>query len=199
MPRSRRQHPQLTAAASAAAAAHQQNVNPPTAAAAATGGRAVRDANEAIATTRMAAFIKDTRKALVPTATDKAYNPKIAEWEDFCRKVYAHDKFMYNMTWQKVFWFMFYQAFREQKSRGGNKKRRTEGAIFDHDDYKKVVGVFFRGNGETGETENNNQQQPREPPNPNAADFAFPQPQKPIGEQMFNGHSTSMSKRGFLD
>ena len=75
--------------------------------------------NQTGATTRMAEFVSKARKSQQRTNTSIAYDPKQKEFELFCEAEYAEDQHKYSVDADKVYRFMFYQAFREQKKRGG--------------------------------------------------------------------------------
>jgi hypothetical protein len=53
-----------------------------------------------------------------PTNTSKVHEPKIEEFFGFCDSIYEDEPYKYNLSFEKVYRFMFYQSFREQKKRG---------------------------------------------------------------------------------
>jgi Centromere DNA-binding protein complex CBF3 subunit, domain 2 len=61
-----------------------------------------------------------------PTNTMKAHGPKIDEFFEFCDSIYGHDPYKYNLSFEKVYRFMFFQSFRELKKRGGPRKQRKK-------------------------------------------------------------------------
>ena len=71
--------------------------------------------------------------------TNKAYNPKEAEYNAFCDAVYpaVAASFRYTVDSDRLYLFLFYQAFREKKSQKGVKKGGTQG--FDYADYESVM------------------------------------------------------------
>ena len=75
--------------------------------------------------------------------TAAAYDPKAVEYEQFCNYQYAgsHVSSRYTVTTEKVFDFLFYQAFRDKYGRGG-KKRGTGYHGFDPVDYTKVTTAY---------------------------------------------------------
>ena len=81
----------------------------------------------------------------MPENTIKQQQPKQQEYEEFCRTLYPGSDLAVIMNHEKVYKFMYYQAFREQKPRGGNSRRNrgTEGPKpqFDFEAYKAVMGV----------------------------------------------------------
>jgi hypothetical protein len=54
-----------------------------------------------------------------PTNTNKAHDPKIEEFFQFCDSLYGHEATPYHLHSEKVFCFMYYQCFRSLKKRGG--------------------------------------------------------------------------------
>ena len=60
--------------------------------------------------------------AEVPENTRKAQDPKQSEFNNFCKKIYPNDPHATILNHEKVYKFMYYQTFREQKPRGGSKK-----------------------------------------------------------------------------
>ena len=50
------------------------------------------------------------------TNTVKAINPKLLEWKEYCDYNHGGDT---KVTPEKVFTFLFYQAYREKKPSGG--------------------------------------------------------------------------------
>jgi hypothetical protein len=104
-----------------------------------------------------------------PKATSNAYDPKVAEYYEFVDSVYPNDPFRAVLSANKVFFFMWYQAMRPQKKRGG--KARTNTPHFDRSDYNTVMATlqpFFQ--------------------NPGATDP--PEPANPTGESSFATHKT---------
>lgn len=75
-----------------------------------------------------------------------AYDSKRAEYREFCESLHANpSEYMYIVNGDKMFYFMFYTAMREQRSRGGNKKRNSAGAapkLFDRADYDAVLARY---------------------------------------------------------
>ena len=72
-----------------------------------------------------------------------AYDSARQEYREFCASVYPDDEFKFLVNDEKAFYFMFYTAMREQKPRGGNRKRKTPGAadtaLFNRADYDAVL------------------------------------------------------------
>ena len=64
---------------------------------------------------------------------------KITEYREYCEAVYKDDLYKHVLNQSKVYRYMFYQISREQKPRGGSKKKKKK---FDHADYKKVMKQY---------------------------------------------------------
>jgi len=112
-----------------------------------------------------------------PTNTAKAIDTKIEEFFQYCDKVWSHEPFPHHLHFEKVYGFMWYQAFREQKKRGGNRKAIKDGILFDYADYLSVV-------------------QPTQPTADGRSTMAaaFPTPKKPIGMDQVNLYKSSMKR-----
>jgi hypothetical protein len=72
-----------------------------------------------------------------------AYDSARQEYREFCESLYPNDEFKFLVNDQKAFLFIFYSAMREQKSRGGKRKRKEPGAasgpLFNRADYDAVL------------------------------------------------------------
>jgi hypothetical protein len=68
----------------------------------------------------------------------QAYDKKRLEYREFCDSLYASSQFKYFVNDEKVFYFMFYAAMREQKKRGGRASRQNADN-FDRADYEAVL------------------------------------------------------------
>ena len=70
--------------------------------------------------------------------TAAAYDPKTAEYYDFCNHVYpdVHESTRYTVTPSKMFRFLFYHAMRNKYSTGSRKKGQNHG--FDGTNYDTV-------------------------------------------------------------
>jgi Centromere DNA-binding protein complex CBF3 subunit, domain 2 len=112
---------------------------------------------------RMTEFVHNTRNTGRPVNSQRVYEPKINEFEQFCDLNYSRDAYKYNVDNNKVYHFMFYQAFREQKKRGGNKAQRANGSQFNQEEYKRITGSFFN----------------------NESEVPYPSPKRPIMEATF--------------
>ena len=79
--------------------------------------------------------------------TKAAYDPKVEEYYQFCNH-FAHHiplAMRYTVTHEKLYAFLVYQAFREQRTRGGG-KRRSDGtrppAQFDPLEYEQIFSTY---------------------------------------------------------
>ena len=91
---------------------------------------------------RMAEYVQNVRTVDRPENSQKAYEPKIREFEHFCELNYVNDIYKYNLDAEKVYHFMFYQAFREKRKRGGTKLQRQAGPMFKQDEYEELTRAF---------------------------------------------------------
>ena len=83
------------------------------------------------------AAVQDYSWQAMPPNTRLAYASKEKQYHAYCDACYPHDSFRYILNESYVFKFLFYQAMRSRKKRGGRKSR--SGVVFDHDDYKAVM------------------------------------------------------------
>ena len=105
----------------------------------------------------------ELRDGMKPTNTSKTMEPKIEEFFQFCERVYPNDQHKYNLDYEKVYRFMWYQAFREQKDQKAVRVARANGVYFDYEMYKAMMDRFNADNPQ-----------------------AYPIPSKPIGKCTFN-------------
>ena len=80
---------------------------------------------------RLAAAMAIVDSATTPVNTSKAFDPKEAEWYQFCDSAYGEDAFKYSITTEKLYRFFYYQSFREKRNiknevDGTGKKKRTQ-------------------------------------------------------------------------
>jgi hypothetical protein len=79
-----------------------------------------------------------------PAATAKAYDAKLDEYFGYCEEFYLGSPHFgestYQVTEEKVFKFMWYQCYREQKPRGGRRRRIGEEVppVFNREEYRRV-------------------------------------------------------------
>ena len=67
--------------------------------------------------------------------TEKAFNPKIAEFKSYSKEIYSEEEpeLYYLTTSEKVFGFMFYQANRVKK------KNKKKSGFFDKTDFERTL------------------------------------------------------------
>ena len=85
-----------------------------------------------------------------PTSTQKQFDGKILEYQDFCKKCYPDDMHKHVLNSEKMYRFMFYQTFREKKPRGGTKASRCEGPTFNKAEYDRIMSCFIPRDGGAG-------------------------------------------------
>jgi hypothetical protein len=66
------------------------------------------------------------REELRPENTAKAQDPKSLEFFHFCDLQYSHDPYRYILDCNKVYRFIWFQCFREQRKKGGPKKQEVQ-------------------------------------------------------------------------
>ena len=91
---------------------------------------------------RMEQLVMDQQDEYAPENSDKIYTGKTLEFEQFCDYVYPRDHYKYVVKPDKLYRFMFYQTFREQKKKGGNSKKRKSMIRFDPSDYDLVMQTY---------------------------------------------------------
>ena len=76
-----------------------------------------------------------------PSNTKKAYDPKKKEWYDFCDHQYRSlEPYMrYTVNNDKLYRFIYYQCFREQKTRKGVGRGVVQG--FKPSEYDRVMST----------------------------------------------------------
>jgi Centromere DNA-binding protein complex CBF3 subunit, domain 2 len=84
-----------------------------------------------------------------PGNTTRAFEPKTEEYFQFCQHLYPNDPYKFNLSYDKVYRFMFYVAFRDNKTKAGTKESRKarkdavkQGIHFDVNEYNKVMSRF---------------------------------------------------------
>ena len=89
-------------------------------------------------------YIYASNKNMGETNTNKAYNPKILEFEAFCHSCYSHQPVNERTTVEngKVFMFMCYVAMRPPKPRG-RKKQSTSISHFNRAEYDEINEKYF--------------------------------------------------------
>ena len=81
--------------------------------------------------------LEDTRLD-IPVNTNRAYGPKEKEFIAFAREIFSNQALPDIVTEEKVFAFLYYQAYRSPKKRG-RRRRGTTQSIFNSEDYREVL------------------------------------------------------------
>ena len=76
-----------------------------------------------------------------PENTNRAYKGKMEEYYEYCRLVYPHVRNPYILNSTYVYRFIFYQAMRPKKKRGGKPSNRA-GQFFDLDLYMETMHKY---------------------------------------------------------
>jgi len=77
-----------------------------------------------------------------PNNTMKQFDNKVLEHFDFCDKVHPYDAYRHILAADKICRFMWFQCFRERKSRDGTKAARTTGAKFNLAECQALLAQF---------------------------------------------------------
>ena len=120
----------------------------------------LRHPNDVGLNSRLEVATMELRDGSRPTNTSKTMEPKIQEFFQFCELVYPLDQHKYNLDYEKVYRFMWYQAFREQKDPKLVKAARARGEYFDFETYTNMMNAYSSPGGGT---------------------IGAPRPKKPIG------------------
>ena len=84
----------------------------------------------------VSSFLEDSS----PLNTRLAYKARLDEYISYCRAVYPNELNKYVLRPDRLFRFIFYQAMRVKKKRGGRKASNRE--VFDLDDYNEVIAKY---------------------------------------------------------
>ena len=76
-----------------------------------------------------------------PINTRKALDGKRLEYEQYCDYIGGDDTLCHVLESDKVFDFMYYQSFREQKKPGGDRVAIKNGQYFDPVAYRQVMSI----------------------------------------------------------
>ena len=136
-------------------------------------GFMLRDPNDLNLTSRLEQGVLQLRESLRPSNTAKAQDPKEEEYMQFCDALYPQDIHRHILNSDRVYRFMFYQAFREKRRTGG-RRQNSQLNFFDVDAYNNVMEST---GATTGGTVVN-----------------FPTPEKPTGPAVFNAYKAVMRK-----
>ena len=139
--------------------------------------RVLTNPNDFLLNSQLEQATLEIREGFKPSNTNKAFDPKIDEYFQFCDKVYPHDPYKYVLDKEKVYRFMFFQAFREKKKSGGNRASLNAGIRFDYDAYKNVMRHFTVQEGEESE-----------------AGVGYPTPTHPIKPSTFSQYKAVFRK-----
>eukprot|EP00536_Pseudo-nitzschia_multiseries_P008972 jgi/Psemu1/21960/gm1.21960_g len=83
----------------------------------------------------------------IPINTQLAYGQKGEEFLQYCTSVFSSCGYSTQIvTEEKVFGFLFYQAYQTQRTRG-RKKQQSQMQIFDGDDYHTVMAKYNSNHG----------------------------------------------------
>ena len=153
------------------AAAMASRRQPPTGAAA---GAAVSHPNDMALEVNLRESVWRLLEDDDPENTKKAFEPKMKEYFVFCCEVYPLDPHNHILQREKMYRFMYYQAFREKKKRGGPRSARANAPSFDNLQYEQVMS-HFQAPGAAGLRE-------------------FPTPKKPISVSVFDLYKAMFRK-----
>ena len=73
--------------------------------------------------------------------TNLAYGRKGQEFLAFCQAVYSEHEFPTTVTEEKVFGFLYYQAYRQARKRGRKRRNTGDVSLFDVDDFRAVLAA----------------------------------------------------------
>jgi hypothetical protein len=110
-----------------------------------------------------------------PPNKKKQHEPKMKEYFEFCRMMYLNDPHFSILKQEKMYQFMYYQAFQEKKQRGGSIALCANQGAFNLAHYRDVMGSFADPN-----TGNNL--------------TATPAPAEPISKSVFDAYKATFRK-----
>jgi hypothetical protein len=82
------------------------------------------------------------RRVYTPESSNKIYDGKTAEYFQYCDYCHPNDPYSKILDANKVYKFMFYQAFRGQKERGGPRVNNRTVIKFDPEKYREVIKLY---------------------------------------------------------
>jgi hypothetical protein len=130
----------------------------------------------------MARVVQQTNMQNRKKNTALAYDPKCEEFYRFCDYHSKHhpEALRYTVNANRLFAFLTYHAFREQRQRGGKKGRKNEddenrNAEFDPQEYDRIIATY-------GALDLTN------------ADVTIPDPANPIGADAMNTYKSAVRK-----
>ena len=127
------------------AAAMAYRRQPPTGAAAGSGaaaGAAVSHPNDMALEVNLRESVWRLLEDDDPENTKKGFEPKMKEYFVFCCEVYPLDPHNHILQREKMYRFMYYQAFREKKKRGGRRSAHANAHSFDYPQFVQVMSHF---------------------------------------------------------
>jgi hypothetical protein len=92
--------------------------------------------------------VLNLREETRPVNTQRTQDPKVLEFFQFCDIHYGHDPYRYTLETGKVYRFMWYQSFREQRKKGGTKAERAAraaGQYFNDEEYRSITANLSNG------------------------------------------------------
>lgn len=127
-----------------------------------------RHAQDVMLNANLETSVLTMQEDMRPENTQKAMDPKAKEYFAFCDLVYPNDPFKFTLDYMKVYKFMYYQSFREQKQRGG-KKQQGGNELFDLELFHELMAQFASYDPDSPEALGN-----------------YPRPTRPIGKATFD-------------
>jgi hypothetical protein len=92
---------------------------------------------------RLEQIILDITNEYRPDSTSTTYDAKSKEYFGYCTSLYPGDCYAMVLSQYKVYRFMFYQSFCNQKKRGGTRNAtRANGNSFVRSDYDSVMAKY---------------------------------------------------------
>ena len=85
--------------------------------------------------------ILDHEDQLTRRNTNLAYGRKGQGFPAFCQAVYSEHEFPTIVTEEKVFGFLYYQAYRQARKRGRKRWNTGDVSLFDVDDFRAVLAA----------------------------------------------------------
>ena len=89
--------------------------------------------------------VSDLNDANRPGHTGRVLDPKKIEFKEYCIHTNPNDPFPFHLTFEKVFFFMFYQAFREKKAPSNRWKAGQQ--RFNTKEYDDMMAVYTGNSG----------------------------------------------------
>jgi hypothetical protein len=77
-----------------------------------------------------------------PDSRSTIYDAKSNEYFQYCASLYPTDPYAKVLSQYKVYRFIFYQSFRDQKKRGGKHDDRINGTSFIRSNYNAVMDKY---------------------------------------------------------